>query len=49
MHRGHGGVVAADQSSCSQWHTQKIFMVGFYSVTYGSHLFVVCGLCDVTI
>jgi len=32
-----------------QWRTQKIFLGGFYSLVYGGHLFVVCGLCDVTI
>jgi len=35
--------------SRAQWRTQKIFMGGFHSVAYGGHLFVVCGLCDVTI
>jgi len=31
-----------------QWRTQKIFM-GFHSMAYGSHLHLVCAVCDVTI
>ena len=32
-----------------QWHTQKIFMGEFHSVACGSHLYLVCAVCDVTI
>jgi len=32
----------------NQWRTQNIFIGGFHSVAYGAHLFVICGLCDVT-
>jgi len=35
--------------SWSQWRTQKIFMGGFHSMTYGGDLHLVCALCDVTI
>jgi len=31
-----------------RWRTQKIFME-FHSVAYGSHLYLVCAVCDVTI
>ena len=33
----------------SQWRTQKIFMGGFGSRSYGGYLFLVCTVCDVTI
>jgi len=32
-----------------QWRTQKIFMGGVRSGSYGGHLYLVCALCDVTI
>ena len=32
-----------------QWRTQKIFMRGFGSRSYGGYLFLVCAVCDVTI
>jgi len=32
-----------------QWRTQKIFMGGFGSGSYGDHLHLVCAVCDVTI
>jgi len=35
--------------SSEQRRTHKMFMGGFHSVAYGGHLFVVYGLCDVTI
>ena len=33
----------------SQWRTQKIFMGGVGSGSYGGHLYLVCAVCDVTI
>jgi len=33
----------------SQWRTQKIFIGGVHSVTYGGHFYIVCAVCDVTI
>jgi len=32
----------------NQWRTQKLFMGGFHSVAQGSHLYLVCAVCDVT-
>jgi len=32
----------------NQWRTQKIFIWVFHSVAYGGHLYLVCGVCDVT-
>jgi len=32
-----------------QWRTQEILMGGLHSVAYGSHLYLVCAPCDVTI
>jgi len=32
-----------------QWRTQKVFMGGFGSGSYGGHLYLVCAVCDVTI
>jgi len=31
-----------------QWRTQKIFMGGGGSGSYGGHLYLVCAVCDVT-
>jgi len=33
----------------SQWHTQKMFMGGFHSATYGGQFYIVFAVCDVTI
>ena len=36
-------------NNTDQLRTQKIFMGGFHSVSYGGHLYLVCSHCDVTI
>jgi len=37
------------QHTLCQWRTQKIFIGGFGSRSYGGHLHLVCAVCDVTI